>query len=776
MARTKFTGPPQTTTTQQTPTRGMMTVTTSASTQKPKQTQHERTQYTLSGKQTQLLHQQQSQEMVQIMLHVAVKLMPLPCFGERDLKVANRENISYQKFISTEEWSREKEAAVEPAFGQGKRGQPLKILIRNRDPKVDSILDLLENGIFDALKRNVLEALQMTVIVDKNAPENVLESYTFSFKYTGALGELNTCLSTISLGATGCVADMRTMQTARLGIEMIVRRLITLTSFLPMLPNKRYLEIHLFYTDNCPQEYEPPGFNKASSDMICFPSNSLWRPESQLCGRLDSGYHTVGLKVTSLKWIGPEPEESDTRRIPHDIEYRDSIPRIREIDIHQEGARPEKPCTERNNNSLNSTQARQDAMAKEKLQKMVPAARHLQTTMLICTVQTKPSTPDPDLIPTQVLVNGSSQIRDEMFQYATHRVQLSQSKTQEMKGQSLSQGREYRRDTAYEGIIRCQCGWNGEEPEMIKCSFCCTRQHLLCYGFNGPSDPRLPDIHACYRCLIGPNETYLLQELNTIVLLRRALGIIIREGYPNRVAVFSHKLHCNGHTVVQVTDLLRKQGFLQATPGCKSKGFLEKGLPKYSIPRSPEMKERIRREILDPMVKIKHHYVQCKRSQIPQNTSDPALPPSYDGVAPPPDVAQNSSGDLCQNGLIDVPSLHAVSLAHKDHISQSPPQSASVHGGDHADELETRSSDDELIDLAERSQGQKRPAVLPDGDKLRGLIQTGELASNIELLKSKSKNTHGKPGKPSKPSKRRKMSNAGRPLDVGATTTDDDSS
>ena len=69
--------------------------------------------------------------------------MPLPCFGERDLKFAHRENVSYQKFTSTEQWSREKETAVEPAFGQGKRGQPLKILIRNRDPKVDSILDLL---------------------------------------------------------------------------------------------------------------------------------------------------------------------------------------------------------------------------------------------------------------------------------------------------------------------------------------------------------------------------------------------------------------------------------------------------------------------------------------------------------------------------------------------------------------------------------------------------------------------------------------------------------
>lgn len=87
--------------------------------------------------------------------------------------------------------------------------------------------------------------------------------------------------------------------------------------------------------------------------------------------------------------------------------------------------------------------------------------------MLIYITQTKPSTPDPDLIPTQVLVTGSSQIQDEMFQYATHRVQLSQSKTQEIKEHSVSKGHEYRYDIACEGIVRCQCGWNSEEPEMV---------------------------------------------------------------------------------------------------------------------------------------------------------------------------------------------------------------------------------------------------------------------------------------------------------------------
>ena len=107
-------------------------------------------------------------------------------------------------------------------------------IIAGNDPLY---LHAQETGIFDALSKNVLEAVQLTILVDKDAPEHVLESYTFSFRYTGAEGDVNNRLESLSLEQMGCVADMKTAQTARIGLETIVRRLITLSAFLPTLPS-----------------------------------------------------------------------------------------------------------------------------------------------------------------------------------------------------------------------------------------------------------------------------------------------------------------------------------------------------------------------------------------------------------------------------------------------------------------------------------------------------------------------------------------------------------
>lgn len=65
----------------------------------------------------------------------------------------------------------------------------------------------------------------------------MLESYTFSFKYTGARGDTNSRLESLSLDPLGCVANMKSVQSARVGLEMIVRRIITLSAFLPTLPS-----------------------------------------------------------------------------------------------------------------------------------------------------------------------------------------------------------------------------------------------------------------------------------------------------------------------------------------------------------------------------------------------------------------------------------------------------------------------------------------------------------------------------------------------------------
>lgn len=59
--------------------------------------------------------------------------------------------------------------------------------------------------------------------------------------------------------------------------------------------------------------------------------------------------------------------------------------------------------------------------------------------------------------------------------------------------------------------------------------------------------------------------------------------------------------------MVQITDMLKKEGFIQATPGSKSKGFSKKGIPKYRVPMTSVMRERLRHEIFNPLAKIEHH-------------------------------------------------------------------------------------------------------------------------------------------------------------------------
>lgn len=119
--------------------------------------------------------------------------------------------------------------------------------------------------------------------------------------------------------------------------------------------------------------------------------------------------------------------------------------------------------------------------------------------------------------------------------------------------------------------------------------------------------------------------------MGSLVLLRRAVRLILTEGFPNRTSEFTQKLRkkswhpqhnivltrldCNGQTVIQITDLLRKKGILRPTQGYKAKGFLQKGLPKFSVSASDDVRQTIDKEILDPMLNIKRYvrFQACQR-------------------------------------------------------------------------------------------------------------------------------------------------------------------
>ncbi|KAL1859932.1 hypothetical protein Plec18170_001879 [Paecilomyces lecythidis] len=741
----------------------------------------------LISKQSQVVRQKQSQELVQIMLHVSFgtlfylrEFLPLQCFEERDLRLAHKENnLSYRQFVNGKTSMMEYDEQRERGFGQGKRGQPLKILVRNRDAKADELLDLLEGGIFDALDKSFLEAIQLTVILDEAHPENVLESYTFSFKYTGANGAADRRLASVSLASTDCVADMKTTQAARLGLEMIIRRLITLSTFLPVLPStvilcypdifilasnslfpdKRSLGIHLFYTEDCPRDYEPAGFTTAADERICFPCNEDWQKQTQSCGAMDSGYHTVGLKVTSLKWTGPEQDGSENvAQVPSNLQYTDDISRTEEIGISSNDAMQigteQSMCSHeftevaqrltRADSSQESTQARHDAEEKLRLQKMM-----LMTS----------SIPDGELVPTQQLDHSRNiNLWDKNSPDVLEDLQLSETKASQIRQHIslLELDNRGNNGNVAAKVIRCQCTWNGEEPNM----------HSLCYGFINPTDPRLPETHACYRCLLEPSEPSLIPELNTLVLLRRALKIIMEDGYPHRISVFSQKLHCNGQTVVQVENLLRKQGFIRPTPGNKSRGFLATGLPKYTIPQSPEHKSRIQREIFNPVAKIEHYYIRNPTKASASLTGTALLP------------------------------QHSMSFTSEEN---GQPQPRSL--GDQDEESKGyQSSDDELTDVIDKSQSPKRkvpareasdlydlytssqmsmPASIPthlsvDGNATR--TQNLAMLSTSGVLKKRSTDSTAAETNMDRPEKRRKMSAAAKHVDVGVMSTDEDSS
>lgn len=60
------------------------------------------------------------------------------------LKLCHRDtHISYGDFIGNKPMDRSQEASSRSPSVTGRRGQPLKVLIRNRDESADAVLDLL---------------------------------------------------------------------------------------------------------------------------------------------------------------------------------------------------------------------------------------------------------------------------------------------------------------------------------------------------------------------------------------------------------------------------------------------------------------------------------------------------------------------------------------------------------------------------------------------------------------------------------------------------------
>ncbi len=94
---------------------------------------------------------------------------------------------------------------------------------------------------FDALDRKVLATMRITIFVDKPSPTNIVEAYTYHFKYLVGTGDLPRKLTGMEVSSSSgealAVADVQQ------GVIDIVRRLVLVDQTLPALPGVNLLAI-----------------------------------------------------------------------------------------------------------------------------------------------------------------------------------------------------------------------------------------------------------------------------------------------------------------------------------------------------------------------------------------------------------------------------------------------------------------------------------------------------------------------------------------------------
>ncbi|TFK42379.1 HORMA domain-containing protein [Crucibulum laeve] len=206
-------------------------------------------------------------------------------------------------------------------------GFKVMTMTRGYTDEADKILNYLEYGIFDALEKRYLRSFIFAIYLESKDPSNIVEAYTFNFQYHTFPGT-NTVMPIMSLGAglrnmsltenrdpvAEAVKKGRppTLKEVKKSVKALLKTLIHVISQMDALPKRRYATFKVFYTDETPDDYEPPQFQAgdAEKDKWFFMTHDLDEvPDKWNIGKLRTGHHSVNLSVTSIATYLPSSTE-----------------------------------------------------------------------------------------------------------------------------------------------------------------------------------------------------------------------------------------------------------------------------------------------------------------------------------------------------------------------------------------------------------------------------------------------------------------------------------
>ncbi|PIA94498.1 hypothetical protein CB0940_08124 [Cercospora beticola] len=158
-------------------------------------------------------------------------------------------------------------------------------------------------------------------------------------------------------------------------------------------------------------------------------------------------------------------------------------------------------------------------------------------------------------------------------------------------------------------VVLCQCSHAEEENELIQCSFCSTWQHLHCYGFTGSDDPRIPDEHACYECLLGDNDTGLLAALRDLALKRRAISFALQRGLPGRPEQLASLMDLSVETAGKLLGHLMEEGLVVHALDAKALKLGTAKQPHHVPTEDARSFDKLQYELFDALSHVSDYYV-----------------------------------------------------------------------------------------------------------------------------------------------------------------------
>ncbi|KAG7092942.1 hypothetical protein E1B28_009244 [Marasmius oreades] len=198
---------------------------------------------------------------------------------------------------------------------------------RGYTDEADRLLNYLEYGIFDALQKQYLRSFIFAIYLDNNNPNNIVEAYTFNFQYHTIAGT-NTTVPIMSLGddltkmslqdrtliASAKKGKPPTLKDVKRSVKTLLKMLISSMVQMDVLPKRRYASFKVFYTDDTPPEYEPPHFKPGDyeKDKWHFMTHDFDEaPDKWSIGRVETGYHSVVVNVSSVATYLPSSTEHE---------------------------------------------------------------------------------------------------------------------------------------------------------------------------------------------------------------------------------------------------------------------------------------------------------------------------------------------------------------------------------------------------------------------------------------------------------------------------------